>query len=241
MSDVKDPVEKRADEQDAQDEKLSDSHNSAAERPTKTPSEYPNKNSSENSSETPKENTSESSIEDDAQAPSAAPEQADEAEAATPDLPQGINLMQAFFEAQREAQSNKDGWQRARAEFANYKKRTERERSELFQRASLDTLKQLLPIVDDFDRAFESLPEDISDNPWLGGMSMIQRKFVNLLEKYEVEAIDPTGDLFDPNLHQAIGAEASDEVESGHVIETLQKGYRAGDTVLRLALVKVAS
>jgi molecular chaperone GrpE len=158
-----------------------------------------------------------------------------------PGLPEGINLMQAFIEAQKEAQSNKDGWQRARAEFANYKKRIERERVELFQRASNDTLKDLLPIVDDFDRAFESVPEDISENPWIGGVSMIQRKFVTLLETYEIEAIDPTGELFDPNLHQAIGTEDSEEVESGHVTETLQKGYRAGDNILRLALVKVAS
>lgn len=156
-------------------------------------------------------------------------------------LPEGINLMQAFIEAQKEAQSNKDGWQRARAEFANYKKRIERERIEVFQRASLDTLTALLPIVDDFDRAFESVPEDISDNPWIGGVTMIQRKFVTLLEQYEVEAIDPTGDLFDPNLHQAIGTDERDDIESGHVTETLQKGYRAGDKVLRLALVKVAS
>lgn len=163
----------------------------------------------------------------------------DEEEA--PELPEGINLMQAFIEAQQEAQTNKDGWQRARAEFANYKKRIERERVMLFQRASLDTLKALLPIVDDFDRAFESMPEDISENPWIGGVSMIQRKFVTLLEQYDVEAIDPTGEPFDPNLHQAIGTEESDDVESGHVIATLQKGYRAGDNILRLALVKVAS
>ena len=102
-------------------------------------------------------------------------------------------------------------------------------------------MKALLPIIDDFDRAFESVPDALEDDPWIGGVSMIQRKFAAVLEQYEVEAIDPTGDPFDPTLHQAIGAEASDEVESGHVIATLQKGYRAGDTVLRLALVKVAS
>ena len=158
-----------------------------------------------------------------------------------PDLPEGINLIQALIEAQQDAQTNKDGWQRARAEFANYKKRIERERSELFQRASIDTLRALLPIIDDFDRAFESVPEDINENPWIGGVSMIQRKFITLLEHYEVEAIDPTGEPFDPNMHQAIGTEDSDKVESGHVTETLQKGYRAGDNVLRLALVKVAS
>ena len=98
-----------------------------------------------------------------------------------------------------------------------------------------------MTIIDDFDRAFESLPEALEDDPWIGGVAMIQRKFAGMLEQYEVKAIDPTGDIFDPNLHQAIGAEESDEVESGHVIATLQKGYRAGDTVLRLALVKVAS
>ncbi len=164
-----------------------------------------------------------------------------EAPEAELDLPEGANLMQLLIEAQKEAKANEDGWQRARAEFANYKKRTEREKSELFQRAALDTLKALLPIIDDFDRAFENVPEAIGDDPWIGGVSMIQRKFMTLLEQYEVEAIDPTGGLFDPNLHQAIGAEESDEVESGHVIETLQKGYRAGGNVLRLALVKVAN
>ncbi len=172
------------------------------------------------------------------------PEQEDEAAETSEDvldLPEGTNLMQALIEAQKEAQANKDGWQRARAEFANYKKRIERERAELFQRAALDTLKALLPVIDDFDRAFESVPEAFGEDPWIGGVSMIQRKFMALLEHYEVEAIDPTGDPFDPNLHQAIGAEESDKVESGHVIATLQKGYRAGESVLRLALVKVAS
>lgn len=157
------------------------------------------------------------------------------------ELPEGANLLQMLIEAQKEAQANEDGWQRARAEFSNYKKRTDRERAELFQRAALDTLQALLPIIDDFDRAFESVPEALQEDPWIGGVAMIQRKFAGVLEQYEVEAIDPTGAPFDPNLHQAIGAEASDEVESGHVIATLQKGYRAGDTVLRLALVKVAS
>ena len=173
-------------------------------------------------------------------APEQAEELAEEAEERL-DLPEGANLLQMLIEAQKEAQANEDGWQRARAEFSNYKRRIERERTELFQRAALDTLQALLPIIDDFDRAFESVPEALEEDPWIGGVAMIQRKFAGLLEQYQVEAIDPTGAAFDPNLHQAIGAEESDEVESGHVIATLQKGYRAGDTVLRLALVKVAS
>ncbi|MCY3916394.1 MAG: nucleotide exchange factor GrpE [Chloroflexi bacterium] len=164
-----------------------------------------------------------------------------EAPAEALELPEGANLLQMLIEAQKEAKTNEDGWQRARAEFANFKKRTAKEQSSAFQRGQLDALISLLNIIDDFDRAFESVPEAISEDPWIGGVSMIQRKFTSLLEHYEVEAIDPTGGPFDPNLHQAIGAEDSDEVESGHVIETLQKGYRAGEQVLRLALVKVAT
>ena len=157
------------------------------------------------------------------------------------ELPEGANLMQMLIQAQKEAQANEDGWQRARAEFANYKKRTAKEQNSAFQRGQLDALNSLLAIIDDFDRAFESVPEALDEDPWIGGVAMIQRKFAGVLEQYQVEAIDPTGAPFDPNLHQAIGAEDSDDVESGHVIATLQKGYRAGDTVLRLALVKVAS
>ena len=168
-------------------------------------------------------------------------EPAAEESAEQPELLEGANLLQMLIEAQMEAQANEEGWQRARAEFANYKKRTAKEQSSAFHRGQLDALNALLSIIDDFDRAFESLPEALADDPWIDGVAMIQRKFAGVLEQYQVEAVDPTGAPFDPNLHQAIGAEASDEVESGHVIETLQKGYRAGDTVLRLALVKVAS
>jgi len=163
------------------------------------------------------------------------------ADAETIDIPEGTNLMQALIEAQKEAQANKDGWQRARAEFANYKKRVEREKTEMFQRASLDTLKALLPVIDDFDRAFDNVPDEISDNPWIGGVSMIQRKFETLLDKYDIEPIDPAGEAFDPNYHEAVGTDDSDDVESGHVTITLQKGYKSGEQVLRPALVRVAS
>ena len=154
---------------------------------------------------------------------------------------EGANLMQILIEAQQEAKTNRDGWQRAQAEFANYKKRVTREKSDLRQRGSRDTLKELLPVIDDFDRALENVPQDIRENPWFDGVAMIQRKFEGLLEKFDIETIDPTGEPFDPNFHEAIGADDSGEAESGHVTETLQKGYRAGDIVLRLAMVRVAS
>ena len=157
------------------------------------------------------------------------------------EVAEGTNLIQALIEAQQEARKNEGGWLRARADFANHKKRAEREKRDLFQRGSLDALENLLPVIDGFDRAFENVPEEIRENPWLEGVRLIQREFETLLEKYQIEAIDPTGEPFDPNFHKAIGTDDSDEVESGYVTATLQKGYRAGDMVLRSALVRVAS
>ena len=108
----------------------------------------------------------------------------------------------------------------------------------------IDILKRfqsLLPVIDDFDRAFENLPEDLSESSWVESISMIQANFEKWLGKCQIEAIDPVaGDRFDSNFHQTIGAQDSDEVESGHVTETLRKGYQAGEIVLRDALVRIA-
>ena len=127
------------------------------------------------------------------------------------------------------------------ARVANDEKRIKRKSSEFQLRGSLDTLESLLPVIDDFDRAFENVPEDISENSWIKGVEMIQHKFEKLLGKYQIEAIDPTSKPFDPDFHDAIGTDDRDEVESGHVTVTLQKGYRAGEHLLRPALVRVAS
>ncbi|MFO7321203.1 MAG: nucleotide exchange factor GrpE [Chloroflexota bacterium] len=139
-----------------------------------------------------------------------------------------------------EAQKNLEGWQRTLAEFQNYKRRIEREARESYQMATFDVLKNLLPIVDDFERAMNNVPESLRNEAWLEGISLIQRKFIRVLEDYDVTAVDPVGEPFDPNLHQAVGADETTDVESGHVTETLQKGYVSGDRVLRPAMVKVA-
>jgi molecular chaperone GrpE len=102
-------------------------------------------------------------------------------------------------------------------------------------------LTDLLPVVDDFERAMANLPEDTADQPWLEGVQLIQRKFQKLLDDYDVVVLDPAGEPFDPNLHQAIGTDDDSDADSGTVTETLQKGYMSGDRVLRPALVKVAS
>ena len=132
------------------------------------------------------------------------------------------------------------GWQRERPEFANFKRRVERERIETYQHASVDVIKQLLPIVDDFERAMANIPEELRDNPWVSGVSLIGRKFERLLEQFSVNAIDPTGQPFNAEQHEAVVMDESETVESGHVIETLQRGYMVGDRVIRPALVRVA-
>ena len=140
-----------------------------------------------------------------------------------------------------EADKNLDGWQRTLAEFQNYKRRVTREQQELRKRAALGTLGDLLPIIDDFERALANIPEELEGNAWVDGVALIETKFYKLLEEYDVEVLDPVGEEFDPNHHQAIGTAESDQYQSGQVIETLQKGYLSGKTLLRPALVTVAS
>lgn len=131
--------------------------------------------------------------------------------------------------------------QRSRAEFANYKKRTDRELTESRQKGALEALAQVLPIIDDFERAMGSIPAELQGNPWMNGVSLLLKKFEKLLTEHDITIIDAVGQPFDPTLHEAIGMEESDTIASGHVTITLQKGYISGDKVLRPALVKVAS
>ncbi len=150
-------------------------------------------------------------------------------------------MTQAKYDAaQAQAQEYLEGWQRARAEFANYKKRVERELKDSHSSAAGTVLKDILPVIDDFERAMNNMPEDLQGNSWIGGVTMIQRKLTKILENYNVTIVDPTGELFDPNQHEAIGMEDSDDVESGHITVTMQKGYVLGERVLRPALVRVA-
>ena len=155
---------------------------------------------------------------------------------------QGNVVTRNEYEAvQAQAQEYLEGWQRARAEFANYKKRVDREMKDTQNYAAGDEIKSLLPVIDDFERALANVPDDLHENSWVNGVSLIQRKFNKLLDDFNVDVINPTGQLFDPNIHEAIGADAaSEETPSGHVTATMQRGYKIGDRVIRPALVRVA-
>ncbi|HSD84305.1 MAG TPA: nucleotide exchange factor GrpE [Anaerolineae bacterium] len=136
---------------------------------------------------------------------------------------------------------NLDGWQRARAEFTNYKRRVEAERTELAASAGAEALKRVLPAVDDFERAMQTLPDDLKDNPWVNGVLMVQRKLDAALEQSGITPIVITpGDTFDPNIHEAVTHEDSEQFASEQIIGEVQRGYKLGERVLRPAMVRVA-
>jgi len=165
---------------------------------------------------------------------------------ATAEAPSNANddltggLEQELEQVKAQAQQYLEGWQRERAEFANYKRRIEQQQKDSYANATADVLKKVIPVIDDFDRAIANIPDDLASNAWVNGTMMIQRKLYKILDDSGVTTIDPQGEAFDPNRHEAVVMGDSDSVESGHVIEVMQKGYTQGDRLIRPALVKVA-
>ena len=149
-------------------------------------------------------------------------------------------LRQELEEAKAQAAEYLDGWQRARAEFANYKKRNEQERQELFKLANTTLITRLLPIFDDFERAFQTLPSNLLSLTWIDGVALIYRRLQAILEGEGLTLIETEGQSFDPLLHEAVTYEESAEHEEGQIIGDVQRGYKLGDRVLRPALVRVA-
>src|SRR5579871_2003311 len=121
--------------------------------------------------------------------------------------PAEVSLEVQLTDAQAKAAEYLDGWQRARAEFANYRKRADQERADAYGNASVDTLRKILPVIDDFDRAISNVPKDKADDDVIKGFSLIHRKLTNLLEGAGITLINPVGQLFDPKYHEAIGTD----------------------------------
>ena len=141
-----------------------------------------------------------------------------------------------------EAKANEylDGWQRARAEFANYKKRVDRDQAQVYQTAAGNIIKRYLEILDDLERALKNRPIEGEGAIWAEGVDLIYRKLLALLEAEGVLPMGADGQFFDPNQHEAISHEAVPELESGQIIEVVKQGYMLGDRVLRPAWVRVA-
>src|SRR5512140_3533296 len=140
-------------------------------------------------------------------------------------------------ESQAKSAENLDGWQRAVAEFQNYKKRLDRDRESDRAIMKGDLIKRFLPVLDDLERALQNHPEGDS---WAEGIELIRRKLQSILDAEGLKRIDAEGADFDPNFHEAISFESADGVESGRVIGVVQNGYMLGDYVVRPAMVRVA-
>ena len=151
-----------------------------------------------------------------------------------------IPLQQELDKARAEAADYLDQLRRARADYANYKRRCEQERSEVGQAAGAALILRLLPVLDDLERAFKTLPPELASLTWTDGMFLIYRKLQGALESQGLTLIDLKGAKFDPSLHEAVTHEPSPDREEGDILGEVQKGYKLGDRVLRPSLVRVA-
>jgi molecular chaperone GrpE len=159
------------------------------------------------------------------------------------DLPleeQVASLVKSIEEIEAKAEEYLDGWQRSRAEFANYKKRILKENTDIHQIARGEVIKLYLDIADDLERALFERPSDGEEGSWEDGIELIFQKLRKRLEAEGIKPMNPLGEKFDPNIHEALMKEESEEYESGHIIEVMQEGYWIGDKVLRPAIVRVA-
>jgi molecular chaperone GrpE len=170
----------------------------------------------------------------------------EETTAQIPDAEEAVDdtlasLIAELAEAKKQADAAQDQALRAQAELQNFRRRKERESYERILHANTRLLIELLPVLDDFELAFGNIPDDISaeDAAWVDGFQLILRKLQTVLEREDVTAIDATG-AFDPNWHEAISVEPSEEVASGDIIAEVRRGYQIHDRVLRPSSVRVA-
>jgi molecular chaperone GrpE len=128
---------------------------------------------------------------------------------------------------------------RERANFLNYKRRIEREQGEDRERERVELLQQLLPLLDDLDRALEHLPPELATHPWAEGVTLAQRRLVEVLRQLGLERVGTEGDRFDPAVHEAVAYEEQPDATELRVLRVLRPGYSAGGRLLRPAQVVV--
>ncbi len=134
-----------------------------------------------------------------------------------------------------------DKYQRLFAEFDNFRKRTEKEKAARYDMGARDVIEKVLPVLDSFELALKTLPEDEEKTPFAEGMEKIHKQFLKTLEDAGVTPIDAVGKEFDPNFHNAVLHVEDEEAGENIVVEELQKGYLYKDHVVRYSMVKVAN
>ena len=132
-----------------------------------------------------------------------------------------------------------DRLKRQMAEFENFRKRSEKEKSAMFETGAKSVIEKILPVVDNFERGLATVPEDEKDAPFVDGMNKVYRQLLTELENLGVKPIEAVGKEFDPNFHNAVMQVENDELEPGTVAQELLKGYMYRDTVVRHSMVAV--
>lgn len=140
---------------------------------------------------------------------------------------------------QEKIEELEDRVRRQMAEFENFRKRTEKEKTAMFETGARSVIEKILPVVDNFERGLASVPEEEKTGPFAEGMSMVYKQLINELEKLEVRPIEAVGKEFNPDFHNAVMQVESEEYESGMIAQELQKGYTYRDTVVRHSMVAV--
>jgi molecular chaperone GrpE len=162
-------------------------------------------------------------------------------EAKTAELPDDPTVLKQLLEQERAKSAEYlDNWRRVAADMSNYRKRMEKDASEMSKLANSVLIARLLPVLDDFDRAMQTIPDNLRDLTWIDGVILIARKMGMILESEGLKPIEALNKPFDPNVHEAVIHEETDQHEEGTVISELQKGYKLNDRILRPTMVKVA-
>ena len=193
----------------------------------------------ENVSET-KEDENVTSTEETAETAENADAEASEADSEDPDK------KKSFFKKKKDKKDEQieeltDKVKRQMAEFDNFRKRTEREKSQMYDMGAKTIVEKILPVIDNFERGLAAVPEDNKEDAFVVGMDKIYRQMLTVLEEAGVKPIEAVGAEFDPNFHNAVMHVEDETLGENVVAEELQKGYMYRDTVVRHSMVKVAN
>lgn len=153
-----------------------------------------------------------------------------------------LDLEQIIEELKEESAYNLAGWQRAQADYQNLKKESVQSRIDSVRLANKELIENLIPVFDNFELAIKHLPQDLQANNWVQGVVYIHKQLQDILIAEGVEIIDPIGNIFDPNIHEAVDSiETQDQSKQNTVVEVLQVGYKLNGNLIRSARVKVAA
>jgi len=201
----------------------------------------------ENKEETSAENVKETAADAaKAQEPGEDAGAGEQAEEAQKDAGEAKEEKKGFFKKKKDPRDEKieeltDRVKRQMAEFENFRKRTEKEKSSMYEMGARDIIEKMLPVVDNFERGLASIPEDAKATPFADGMEKIYKQLQKTLEDAGVKPIEAKGKEFDPNFHNAVMHVEDESLGENVVAEELLKGYMYRDTVVRHSMVKVAN